>query len=583
MQNKHEEFVKKIEERYPNTFEVLTKYENRETMLSVKHLKCKEIFTVTARFLLQTGKAKCCESRELTQIKIQKQLDENWPNKFKILTEHPKSKKPFLLEHLKCGEKFETTLGAVLKNGTAKCCEGEIRTEKRFLKELETKQPGVYDVLSVFNGTTNLITVKHIKCGEIFERKASDVLKGVLPCCFENSKTKKEVLLKGFEKKWGKKFKILDERKPKEKKINVKCEDCGTMIKKTFKQINRTGCLVCNLKKRIEKNKESFLEKMQERFPNEFEYVSGLEELNNKQIEVKHLKCGETFKADRSSVLNLGVTPCCWRKNISKIEKEIFDFIEKNYKEKIEKANRKIIAPLELDIYLPELKLAFEIDGLYWHSDNKKEKNYHLKKTELCEAQGIHLIHIFEDEWLENRMLIESKILNLLKMTKRKIFAKKCKIEKINSKVKNSFLVENFFGEKSRKSDINYGLFYENDLVAFMGITGKEKTCDLNYFVVKNGYQVTGGFSKLLKNIVRTHAGFSNIRAEVERRWSNGSVFEKNGFLQIDNTEPDFFYTISQKRFFKKELTRQQLKEKKYHKIFDCGKKVYHLKINNEK
>lgn len=117
----------------------------------------------------------------------------------------------------------------------------------------------------------------------------------------------------------------------------------------------------------------------------------------------------------------------------------------------------------------------------------------------------------------------------------------------------------------------------------FLLQTGKEKTCDLNYFVVKNGYQVTGGFSKLLKNIVRTHAGFSNIMVEVERRWSNGSVFEKNGFLQIDNTEPDFFYTISQKRFFKKELTRQQLKEKKYHKIFDCGKKVYHLKINNEK
>ena len=43
MQNKHEEFVKKIEERYPNTFEVLTKYENRETMLSVKHLKWKII------------------------------------------------------------------------------------------------------------------------------------------------------------------------------------------------------------------------------------------------------------------------------------------------------------------------------------------------------------------------------------------------------------------------------------------------------------------------------------------------------------------------------------------------------------
>jgi len=52
----------------------------------------------------------------------------------------------------------------------------------------------------------------------------------------------------------------------------------------------------------------------------------------------------------------------------------------------------------EVGIYLPEYKIGIEFNGLYWHSELYKEKNYHLNKTEECEKQGVELIHIFEDE-----------------------------------------------------------------------------------------------------------------------------------------------------------------------------------------
>lgn len=74
-------------------------------------------------------------------------------------------------------------------------------------------------------------------------------------------------------------------------------------------------------------------------------------------------------------------------------EKDIF-FIEKD---------RKILKGLELDFYLPDLKIAIELDGLYWHSIKFKDPKYHLNKTEQCEAQGIQLIHIFEDEWVNKK------------------------------------------------------------------------------------------------------------------------------------------------------------------------------------
>jgi len=73
--------------------------------------------------------------------------------------------------------------------------------------------------------------------------------------------------------------------------------------------------------------------------------------------------------------------------------------------------NNKIkIENYEIDVYVKNKKIGFEYDGLYWHSDIYKDKNYHLNKTELCEKQGIQLLHIFEDEWIHKKEIVKSII-----------------------------------------------------------------------------------------------------------------------------------------------------------------------------
>nr|DAF95480.1 MAG TPA: endonuclease-like protein [Myoviridae sp. ctCo31] len=63
---------------------------------------------------------------------------------------------------------------------------------------------------------------------------------------------------------------------------------------------------------------------------------------------------------------------------------------------------------LELDFYIPEKNLAIEFNGDYWHSTSIDDDiNQQLKKTNLCEQQGIHLIHIWEHEWLNNQEFIK--------------------------------------------------------------------------------------------------------------------------------------------------------------------------------
>jgi len=70
-------------------------------------------------------------------------------------------------------------------------------------------------------------------------------------------------------------------------------------------------------------------------------------------------------------------------KHISGLEVSLLNFIKENYDGKIITSDRKTLGGKELDIYLPELKLAFEFNGLYWHNELYKDKNYHLNKTEI--------------------------------------------------------------------------------------------------------------------------------------------------------------------------------------------------------
>ena len=97
---------------------------------------------------------------------------------------------------------------------------------------------------------------------------------------------------------------------------------------------------------------------------------------------------------------------------VSILEKEMKDFISTNYN--IELNNRSILFPLELDVFIPEKRVAIEFNGTYWHSSRHKDKFYHQRKIELCSRKSVRLLHVYEWEWLNDRARIENKILNFI-------------------------------------------------------------------------------------------------------------------------------------------------------------------------
>ena len=244
-------------------------------------------------------------------------------------------------------------------------------------------------------------------------------------------------------------------------------------------------------------------------------------------------------------------------KGRSRAEEEIIDFL-KEIKPgiKIITNSRNIIKPLELDIYLPEYNLAIEYNGLFWHSFGKNnvcenqsdylfQRNRHKEKTELCEAKGINLFHIFENEWKDPKInnIIKSMLKNRLKLNTNKIFARKCTIYKIDSKRCNDFLRENHI-QGSSNATYKYGLFYNSTLVSVMTFTksrfDKKIEFELVRFCNLANYNIIGAAGKLLKNFEREF-NYPSIISYGNRTFSStiNNIYLMLGFKHTKNNKPN--------------------------------------------
>lgn len=287
----------------------------------------------------------------------------------------------------------------------------------------------------------------------------------------------------------------------------------------------------------------------------------------------------------------------------SSTEKEILEFIKNNYKNKVLENDRSILDGKELDIYIPDLKIAIEYDGLYWHSElnGGKDKNYHLNKTLECESKGIRLIHIFENEWLNKQEIVKSKIQHLLKINKIGISARKCYIKEISSKISNQFL-EKYHIQGKDKSKIRLGLYHKDELVAVMSFSKQRIALGIKNNCNNNNYElirfctgdknVIGAGGRLLSYFIKNYSP-DKIITYADRRYSNSTAFyDKIGFKFIKSTTPGYWYfnksnTLHHRFNFRKNVLSKKLQNydanlsewqnmqlNGYDRIWDCG----HLK-----
>ena len=276
----------------------------------------------------------------------------------------------------------------------------------------------------------------------------------------------------------------------------------------------------------------------------------------------------------------------------SRGEKEITEFINSLDVETISNY-RGAIYPHELDIYIPEHKIAIEFNGLYWHSELVgKDKHYHNKKRDLCDKNGIRLIQVFEDEWNVKPDIVKSIITNALNIVEIRLFARKCIIKEIDVSTARSF-IDTYHISGYHACSIKYGLYYDDELVSVMTFSKnnhsrKGKGWEIDRYCSKSGLQVVGGASKLFKHFIRKVQP-SSVVSYADLRYGNGGVYEKIGFKFEKDTAPNYWY-------FKDHLQRhhrftlrkgavdgddtnktewENRIEQGWNRIWDCGSRKY--------
>jgi hypothetical protein len=280
-------------------------------------------------------------------------------------------------------------------------------------------------------------------------------------------------------------------------------------------------------------------------------------------------------------------------------ELKLYNFIKSNYHGDIIKSYRD---GLEIDVYLPELNIGFEFNGLYWHSEKFKDKDYHLNKTNYFKEKGIRIIHIWEDDWFYKKDILESQIKNWLNLTEYKIFARKCEIRNVlDNKLIRKFLDDNHI-QGHVASNIKIGLFYDNELVSLMTFDkneGRKKMptdeWNLSRFCNKTNTNIIGAASKLLNYFIKEHKPV-RIISFADKEWSDGNLYFKLGFYLKFVSKPNYKYLINNKRCNKQKYQKKRLvgngfnpesseteimRDLGNYKIFDCGQLKFEFIIRN--
>ena len=399
-------------------------------------------------------------------------------------------------------------------------------------------------------------------------------------------------------KNWGSKKKLIEHRNEKIKENSLKNFNCEHHLSDPN-----------IIKKRVNSYIENKINKIIEDLPNHIRFIS--REYNENQTDQNIIlycsECNKESKITRQYLkfrTDLNNTPCLNCLPIlsgrSNLELEVLDHIKEIYHKEII-TNTKSVIEGELDIYLPDENIAFEFNGLYWHSELHKDKNYHLNKTKMCAERGIELVHIFEDDWRFKKDIIMSIIKNKLGISKR-IFARNCQVEIMtDNKVIRNFLTANhiqgFVGSKFK-----IGLKYKGELVSLMTFGSLRKPLnskggsdewELLRFCNKLGIQVVGGASRSLKNFIREKSPNTIISYSDSSR-SNGKMYDTLGFTFLSDTPPNYYWVIDgvrKHRFnYRKdklvkegadsELTEVEIMNQRgYYRIFDCGSKKWSLTL----
>lgn len=372
-----------------------------------------------------------------------------------------------------------------------------------------------------------------------------------------------------------------------QKAVEIICSRHGSFFQKPEYHWNGAGCPACyhedvrGASQRL--TTDEFLSRAQAVLPN-FDFSRSVYVNSNTPVEVRCTKHDAVFEANPRGLMT-GENPCprC-NHTKSQPEQDIADFL--SLLTTVVQRDRSVIGPKELDIYLPDLNLAIEYCGMYWHThrdpdDEKKNKFRHAEKHRLCAEKGIRLITIYETEWLERPKTMRRLLRAATGNMRGRLMARKCRLRTVSNPEARAFY-EKHHPQGGAGHGHHYALFWKNEMVACMRFTlgnndrgrgAKNRQWTLSRYATR--LPVAGAASRLFKAFVRDHQPES-VKSFSDNRLFSGGMYEQLGFTLEENIAPDYQVWspkigLKPKPHYQRRLLPKRLQEHGVEDHFDPG------------
>lgn len=227
-----------------------------------------------------------------------------------------------------------------------------------------------------------------------------------------------------------------------------------------------------------------------------------------KPFKARCLKCGNIFETYflRNKIR---VCPKCALQGSTLLEKQISEALENHGLNVVQKYHPSWLFDensngiKEVDIFLPELNIGFEINGAFSHNSGfsafnqaPKPKNYHAWKTERAAENGVSLFHIWE-HWNSAQYSCVKAALSKANIFSNRIFARKLEILYPNINQQRYFYLHNHRRGYTRAS-FSIALSDGNEILQMLSFTKESNCFNLVRNATKQGCMIIGGFKRLL-------------------------------------------------------------------------------------
>ena len=220
-------------------------------------------------------------------------------------------------------------------------------------------------------------------------------------------------------------------------------------------------------------------------------------------------------------------------------------------------------ANLELDLYVPSMSYAIEVNGLFWHcegadnpytGDKMSSKQKHSMKYKLCHDAGVKLQQFTDHDIRDKEDIVRSMVSASLGKN-RKVYAKNCSLTECDD---SFFSVTHIRGHGRNGKTISLTLGTET--VAAMKVRMNGEYIEIERYANALFTTVVGGFSKLLKQVSKLYPGL-NILSYSYNDFGQGQVYDKNGFELIENI-PYFYYTDGKSIYSRQDFMKHKILER---------------------